>query len=204
MRTQKAISNIAYHRPEVWRNIVNGLREAEVIGPCLWIAHKGEGGDKPHIHFVLLGGFKTYKTEGLQSLFGLDIIEGQKATVTALWRVTKSINDWVLYGIHHPKYLILKGKTREENYDWSDVCCTKGDEDTLAQIISEAKESVDELGDKTTMRLIAFAKLGYSWPQVVLSGVVPMGQFSQAQKAWDYIRHEYQDPKKGADDGSFV
>lgn len=56
MRTGKSISNIGYVRPEYFKQIANTLRKSGVIGTCYWIAHKGEDGDKDHIHLVLLGG----------------------------------------------------------------------------------------------------------------------------------------------------
>ena len=191
MRTQKAISNIAYHRPEIFGSKLADLRKSGKIGPALWIAHKGEDGDKPHIHFVLLGGWTTYNTDGLSALFGVDVIDGQPATVTALWRTTKSLNDWLLYAVHHPKYLLTKGLRRAVSYTWDDVRCTPGDEDTCRLLIREATEAVDSLGDRTTARLIALAKQGYDWRRVVLSGLVPMGQLSQASRAWEYIADAY-------------
>lgn len=200
MRTQKAISNIAYHRPEIFASKLADLRKSEKIGPALWIAHKGEDGDKPHIHFVLLGGWTTYNTDGLSALFGVDVIDGQPATVTALWRTTKSLNDWLLYAVHHPKYLLTKGLQREVSYTWDDVHCTPGDEDSRRLLIREATEAVDNLGDRTTARLIALAKQGYDWRRVVLSGLVPMGQLSQASRAWEYISDAYGKARKGAVD----
>ena len=191
MRTGKSISNIAYHRPEVFATLTNLLRKSGKIGPCLWVAHRGEGGDKPHIHMVLLGGFQTYNTEGLATLWGVDVIDGQAASVSALWRVTKSIEDWLLYAIHHPKYLTYKGLDREAHYDWADVHVTAGDEGVLEQLTADAKDALEQLGDRTTSRLIRLAKMGYTWQQVVLSGLVPMGQLSQAAKAWPIIKRNH-------------
>lgn len=200
MRTQKAISNIAYHRPEIFGSKLADLRASGKIGPALWIAHKGEDGDKPHIHFVLLGGWATYNTDGLAALWGVDVVDGQPATVTALWRTTKSLNDWLLYAVHHPKYLLTKGLRREVSYTWDDVHCTPGDEDTRHILIKEATEAVDSLGDRTTARLIALAKQGYDWRRVVLSGLVPMGQLSQASRAWEYISDAFGPARKGGVD----
>lgn len=199
MRTGKAISSIAYHRPEVWKNIVDGLRKAGAIGPCVWIAHKAEGNEKKaHIHVCLLGGFMTYNTDGLSSKFGIDIIDGQKASVVSLWRTTKNLNDWILYGIHNPKYLIHKGESKQYNYDWADLHITAGDEDTLEQLIVDAKDSLDEMGDKTTLRLRTLAKMGLTWREVVVGGYIPLGQLMQARAAWRYILQDTYG--KGVDD----
>jgi len=205
MRTQKNISAIAYHRPEVFKLITNALRKAGNIGPCFWIPHKGEGGDKPHIHLVLIGGFRTYDTAKLSSLWPPDIQGDVAASVTSLWRVTKNLNDWLLYAVHDAKYLALKGLEREHAYDWADVQCTEGDDDTLRQLIAEAEDSKVTMGDKTTCRLIACARRGMTWREIVLSGLVPMGQLSQASKAWHIIAQEYgvlhRDDTEGGADG---
>lgn len=203
MRTSKAISNIAYHRPEVFASKASDLRKSGKIGPLLWISHKGEDGDKDHIHFVLLGGFTTYNTEGLSALFGVDIIDGKPATVTSLWRVTKSLSDWLLYAIHEPKYLLSKGKTRPTAYSWDDVQCSEGDEDSRRILIREAQEAIEMVGDRTTARLIVLAKQGYDWRRVVLSGLVPMGQLSQASKAWVHISAAYSPITKEVPDVPF-
>lgn len=191
MRTSKAISNIAYHRPDVWASKVADLRKSGKIGPLLWIAHKGEDGDKDHIHFVLLGGYTTYNTEGLSALWGVDVVDGNPATVTSLWRVTKNLSDWLLYAVHDPKYLLSKGKTRSTSYSWDDVRCSDGDDDCRRILIREAQEALEMVGDRTTSRLIVLAKQGYDWRRVVLSGLVPMGQLSQASRAWEYIADAY-------------
>ena len=190
MRTQKAVSAIAYHRPEVFDLVTNQLRQCGSIGPCLWVPHRGEDGDKDHIHLVLVGGFKVYNTASLSSLWGVDIIDGQAASVSALWHVTKSMSDWVLYAIHHPEYLLHKGLERGTHYDWADVHITKGDEVALAEILADARDALEQLGDRTTRRLVTLARSGYTWRKVVLSGLVPMGQLSQAWKAWRVIQRE--------------
>lgn len=198
MRTGKAISNIAYHRPEVWKNIVDGLRKAGAIGPCVWIAHKAEGHTKKdHIHLCLLGGYKTYNTDGLSGLFGIDIIDGQKASVTTRWQ-TSQLNDWILYGIHDPKYLTHKGESKQYSYGWEDLHITAGDEDTLDLLISEAKDALDGMGDKTIHRLRALAGMGKTWRDVVLGGYVPLSQLTQARAAWSYILQDAYG--KGVDD----
>lgn len=201
MRSGKSLSSIAYHRPEVFARVTNSLRKVDKIGPCLWVAHRGEGGDKPHIHLVLLGGFKTYDTKGLGSLWGFDIEGDEKRSVSALWRVTKSLSDWLLYAIHDPKYLAFKGLEREASYTWEDLRVSEGDEDILAELIREARDFAETQGDKTTRRLIALAKQGWDWRRVVVSGLVPMGQLSQASKAWGIINREFNPRfKEGIDD----
>lgn len=200
MRTQKAISNIAYHRPEVFKFMTDTLREAGIIGPCLWIAHKAEQDEKKdHIHLLLLDGFKVYDTSKLASAWGVDVVDGAAASVTDRWTVTKTsaISDWLLYGIHDPAYLAFKGKEKEHFYTWADVHCSKGDEAILENLIQQATEARGEQGDRTIRRLVAWAKAGRSFEEAVCLGLVPTGQLLQARTAWAMIRQRFW---KGVDD----
>lgn len=188
MRTNKSISNIAYHRESIFGAIANALRQADKIGPCFWVAHKAEGNEKKdHLHIVLVGGVKTYNTDGLAPLFGWDEVDGKKATVTSLWKPTKNLNDWLLYGVHDERYLLQKGEERDHSYDWSEVHCTKGDEDLLEQLIAEAKDFRDHLGDKVVDRLRLLARKGYSIEHAIANGLVPLSLVSQAIRAWGCI-----------------
>jgi len=191
MRTNKSISNIAYHREIIFSAFANALRQADKIGPCFWVAHKAEGNEKKdHLHIVLLGGVKTYNTDGLSSLFGWDDIDGKKATVTSLWKPTKNLSDWLLYGVHDERYLLQKGEEREHTYDWSDIHVTAGDEDLLEQLIAEAKDFRDHLGDKIVDRLRLLARRGYSIKYAIASGLVPLSLVPQAIRAWGCIAEQ--------------
>lgn len=192
-QTQKAVSGIAYQTPEFFSAKTNELRASSLLGPVLWVAHKGEGADKPHIHFLCLPGPKPYNLDGLDTLWGVQVVNGCKASVSAMFRKCSERNysDWLLYSVHNPKYLASKGLEREFSYSWDDLCVTAGDEDIRDRLISESRDDLDNLGDRTTRRLILLAKQGMTWREVVLSGMVPMGQLSQASHAWEIIYHTY-------------
>lgn len=188
MRTTKSISNLAYHRPEVFAERVRELRASGVIGPCLWIAHKGEGGDKDHIHVLLLGGVKTYNTDGLSSLFGFDVFpDGSKGSMTPLWKTTKEASDWVLYGIHDPRYLVHKGETKEHSYSFDDIKCCEEDEDLLRTLVIDAKAFLENLGDKVILRVKKCFWAGMSLGEVLTSGLVPIGCVGNVVKVWDAL-----------------
>lgn len=180
MRTGKSISNIGYVRPEYFATIANTLRKTGVIGSCYWIAHKGEDGDKDHIHLVLLGGQKVYNTEGLSSLFGWDMVNGEKGSLTERWMVTKSILDWLCYGVHDPVYLLRKGLVRNHSYLWEDIKCTEGDENLLRRDIIEAKRLITEGEDKVYRSLRVLAAKGYTWRRVILTGLIPVNVLGSA------------------------
>lgn len=188
MKTKRAISCIGYHSSSVFESVTNDLRKSGVIGPCFWICHKGEGGDKDHIHLLLLDGFKVYNTDGLSSLWGVDIVDGKSQSLSSRWRVTANVSDWLLYSVHNLQYMAFKGLLRENNYTWDDIKCSSGDEDLRNELILDANEYLSNFGDKTTRRLILFAKEGKAWKDVIMSGLVPMGQYNQAYRAWYLIQ----------------
>lgn len=202
MRTGKSISNIGYVRPEYFKQIANTLRKSGVIGTCYWIAHKGEDGDKDHIHLVLLGGQKTYNTQGLSSLFGWDMVEGQKGSLTERWQVTKSLNDWLCYAVHDTVYLLRRGLVRNTSYSWDEVQCTEGDEDLLRRDIIDAKRSITEGEDKVYRALRILASQGYTWNRVVLSGLIPVNCLGAAYPVFSLLLKQYHTTDAGMKGGS--
>lgn len=195
MRTTRSISNIAYQSPAYFETVVNSLKKADIIGPCFWIAHKGEGDDaKDHIHFVLLGGSKTYNTDGLSGLFGFEPQpDGSVATVTGRWFVTKDINDWLAYSVHNVKYLFRKLKEKVYNYDWADLRCTNGDEDTLRLSINDAKEFIEDKEDRVYRAIRLAVKNKMTWRETVLSGLLPVNTLGSAYTVFRMMNGECDD-----------
>jgi hypothetical protein len=191
MRTSKSISSIAYHRPEVFKTTVDNLRLSGVIGPCLWIAHKGgDKHEKPHIHLLLLEGTKVYQTEGLASIFSFDIIDGKTASVVDHWQKTKSISDWILYAIHESTYLARKGQFGKEAYSWDDINCTPGDDDLLEELKDEAFEAL-EAGENKIYRILKHAvKQGWTWQETIVSGLLPIATLRNSYDVFQALQEQ--------------
>lgn len=189
MRTGKSISNISYQSPSFFALMVENLQKADAIGPCFWVAHKGEEGDKDHIHMVLLGGIRTYETKGLESLFGTQIFQdGSKGSLTQLWRTTKDLNDWLLYAIHEPTYLLRKGEVRDFSYEWSDIRCGVNDGLLLNRAIIEAKRALEAGGDKVYRLLRIAVKNNMTWREIVLAGVIPVNCLGSAYRVYELMK----------------
>lgn len=199
MRTIKSISNIAYQSPEYFGGMVKALQASGVIGSCYWVVHKGEDGDKDHIHFVLLGGQKTYDTAGLEKLFGVEVKDGKAASVTKQWRVTKDLRDWLCYAVHDTTYLLRHGEVRSVSYSWDDVKCGEGDVDTLKVDIADAKRLIEQGGDRVYRALRVLASQGKTWHEVVLSGLIPVNCLGGAFTAWQHIAGENRTRKGGGE-----
>lgn len=204
MRTTKSISNISYQTPAFFAQTLKGLQSVGVIGACYWILHKGEEGDKDHIHFVLLGGQKTYNTEGLEKLFGIEVVGDNPQSVTKQWRVTKDIRDWLCYCVHNTTYLLRKGEVRDIAYDWADFKCGEGDEDTLRLDIIEAKRFVETGGDKIYRALNVLSRQGKSWSEVIRSGLIPVNCLGGAFVVWKELERVKSRAMMGGGDSEAV
>lgn len=187
MRTSKSISSIAYMSPSFFREKMEDLRKRGLIGMYLFVAHKGEGGDKDHIHFVLLGGQMVYNTEGLSDLFGRQMFpDGTIGSVCSIWKTTKDLNDWILYAVHHPVYLLRKCIDRDHHYTFEDIVTSSREDDrnSLIRLIMEAKQFLLDGGDKIFRALSFFLNKGYSWEEVALSGAIPVNNLMAAQSVY--------------------
>ena len=150
MRTNKSISNIAYMSPQDFEISVRRLQESGDIGTCFWIFHRGEGKDKDYIHFLLLGGEKTYNTNGLFELFGFSLFDdGSKGFVIKCWSFIKFVEDWLLYFIYDKKYLLWKCEQKEYYYFFDNIQCGDNDNEIFVIYIKQAEHYRDyEMMDK--------------------------------------------------------
>lgn len=192
MRTNKSISNIAYMSPHDFALSVRRLQDSGDIGTCFWIFHRGEGKDKDHIHFLLLGGEKTYNTNGLSDIFGFTLFaDGSKGSVTKCWCPTKRVEDWLLYSIHDKKYLLRKCEQKEYYYLFDNIKCGLNDNETLAIHIKQAEHYRDyEMMDKV-YRACQFAVDNYmSWHDVIISGLIPVNSLGAAYEVYQEMLAE--------------
>lgn len=202
MRTSKSISNIGYMSSSAFQVRADDLRRSGAIGPCFWIAHKAETNEtKDHLHILLPGDCMVYETIGLDGLFGYEITPNGKATLTSLWRKTKDITEWLLYAIHEGSYLAHKGQFNKTPYSWTDVKCTKGDEALLSSFIDEAKEALDNQGDKVYKYVRMAIKQGWSWRKLATSGLLPIATLGNARYLYDTMLEMEQKPEALQADG---
>lgn len=203
MRTQRAISNIAYLTPAYFELVTNGLRDADRIGPCLWVAHKGEDGDKDHLHILLLDGWGVYNTEGLSTLWGIEPHpDGTTGSLTARWTPTKRIDDWLLYATHNPVYLARKCQFNKQPYTWDDVKITAKDKDLLPSLITSARDFLDEGTGKVYAICEYWVKSRRSWSSLLTSGLLPVACLGSAYQIYEaFWRQLNGTPPPGENDG---
>lgn len=123
MATQKPISTISYNTEPFLKEKLETWLNAHIIQAYQYICHKGEDGDKDHIHL---------RIEPNKKLDPMDLIEQlreyqlgkDKPLGCRPFRSSKE-EDWILYAVHDVHYLKLKygGGEKGEKlpYKWQDI-----------------------------------------------------------------------------------
>ena len=123
MATQKPISTVSYNSESFLKEKLDTWFKAHIIQAYQYIKHKGEDGDKDHIHLRIEPNKKLDPMD-LQS----ELREFEPGIELPLccrpWRPSKE-EDWFLYVVHDPTYLKLKygGGEKGEKlpYVWQDI-----------------------------------------------------------------------------------
>lgn len=123
MPTAKPISTISYNTEEFLILKLNELYESHIIQAYQYICHKGEDGDKDHIHLRIEPNKRIDPMDLTEELTEY-VLGEDKPRVVRTWRPSKE-EDWILYAVHDKDYLRLKYKSGEKGeklaYDWKDI-----------------------------------------------------------------------------------
>lgn len=181
MKTSKPISTISYNSEQFLKGTLDSLTASHVIEFYAYIYHKpedDEAGDKIHAH-VYLQLAKMCQTEKIRDLFKeLDPQKPDKPLGVLPFRKCNSWDDWYLYILHDPEYLLYKGQARRYHYEHEDISTSDADE-----LLCKARQ-VDLLTGSPYKRIVAAVKAGLTWDDFFRQGVVPVQQISQWEKAF--------------------
>lgn len=123
MATQKPISTISYNTEPFLREKLDGLIKSHAIQAYQYIKHKGEDGDKDHIHLRIEPN-KRIDPMAIQDLLREFLMNNDKPLACLPFRPSKE-EDWFLYAVHDPDYLKIKYKGGEKGeklpYKWQDI-----------------------------------------------------------------------------------
>lgn len=123
MATQKPISTISYNTEAFLREKLETWLKAHIIQTYMYICHKGESGDKDHIHLRIEPNKKLDPMD-LQEELREYQIGNDKPLGCRPFRPSKE-EDWILYAVHDEQYLKLKygGGEKGEKlpYKWQDI-----------------------------------------------------------------------------------
>lgn len=153
MATQKPISTISYNTEPFLKEKLDTWYKAHIIQSYQYICHKGEAGDKDHIH-VRIEPNKRIDPMDLQEQLREYQIGKEKPLGVRPFRPSKE-EDWFLYAVHDKEYLKTKYKGGEKGeklpYKWEDI---KAPEDYDVEIaFLRAKQKLEHTGANIAHRM---------------------------------------------------
>lgn len=152
MATQKPISTISYNTEAFLREKLDTWYNAHIIQAYQYMKHKGEDGDKDHIHVRIEPNKKLDPMDLLDELKEFQIGK-DKPLGCRPFRPSKE-EDWVLYACHDKKYLQHKyggcDKGEKLPYKWEDIVTNDGyDVETMyIRAKSKLEHTSSNLADK--------------------------------------------------------
>lgn len=187
MKTKRLVSSIGYNSKGFLAETLERLVSAGLVEWAHYILHKPEDDEtKAHWHIVVMPS-RSIDTVALQHQF-LEIDPDNpagKPLGVQPFRFTKSLDDWLLYGIHDKAYLASKGQTRKHHYKREDVLST------CPELLHEQWHEVN-LAKYGLGEIVADAvEHDITWEQLIVSGVIPQAQ-------WTFWREVYWSLRGGA------
>lgn len=169
MATQKPISTISYNTESFLREKLDIWIRAHIIQAYQYICHKGEDGDKDHIHLRIEPNKKLDPMCLLEELREFRIGE-DKPLGCRPFRPSKE-EDWFLYAVHDSEYLKLKygGGEKGEKlpYNWTDIKTPEFYDTEVAYIRAKAKMQ------HTTVNMATRVQNGENPISLILQGENP-------------------------------
>lgn len=170
MNTTKPITTISYNSVEYLETRLVDLVKAGMIDRYYFIPHKGEGGDKDHIHMLIIPA-KSLDAIWLQKQFNEPDPNNAKPLGVRPFDKCKSEDDFFAYSVHDPVYIELKGETKEFTYKPSDFHSNdEYAEERVKEAVAECTKGFYPLKALTNMmlagtRVIDLAKGGHINPR---------------------------------------
>lgn len=169
MATQNPISTISYNSEAFLREKLDTWIKAHIIQAYHYIKHKGEDGDKDHIHLRIEPNKKLDPMDLQEALLEY-VQDNPKPLACRPFRKSKE-EDWFLYVVHDPDYLKLKYHGGEKGeklpYKWQDIVASENYDVEVAFV--RAKASMQH----TTVNMATRMQRGESPLSLVLEGENP-------------------------------
>lgn len=153
MATQKPLSTISYNSESFLREKLDIWIQGHIIQAYQYICHKGEDGDKDHIHVRIEPNKKLDPMNLTEALKEFVPGEAKPRTVRP-WRPSKE-EDWILYAVHDKQYLSLKYNGGEKGeklpYSWEKIVVNDGYDMEIAFI--RAKSYLEHTSQNLAVKL---------------------------------------------------
>jgi len=186
MATQKPISTISYNTEKFLKEKLDIWLSAHIIQCYQYICHKGEDGDKDHIHLRIEPNKKLDPMD-LQEQLREYQIGKDKPLGCRPFRPSKE-EDWFLYAVHDSQYLKLKYNGGEKGeklpYKWQDIVVPEDYDCEIAFI--RAKSHLEH----TSVNMATRLQNGDSPLSLILQGenVYTVNALMRALSVTDYQR----------------
>ena len=186
MATQKPISTISYNTEAFLREKLETWLKAHIIQTYMYICHKGEDGDKDHIHLRIEPNKKLDPMDLQEELREFQI--GKDKPLGCRPFRPSNEEDWFLYVVHDVYYLKLKygGGEKGEKlpYKWQDIKVPEDYDSEIAFIRAKAKL------EHTSVNMASRMQKGDSPLSLILEGenVYTVNAIMRALSVTDYQR----------------
>ena len=185
MKTKRLISTISYNTDGYLSAALERLVSAGLVDWAHWVRHQPEEDEeKSHVHLVVSPS-RMIDTAALSAVFKeADLAHPDKPPLGVMpWRFCSSLDDWLLYAVHDPDYLLSKGQRRAYHYRREDVLSTAPD------LLAEQWREINLARFGVGSQIAAMVQSGASWEQVICSGLVKPAN-------WTFWREVYYSMRK--------
>lgn len=169
MGTTKPISTISYNSEEFLKYHLEKWYNAHLIQSYQYIKHKGEDGDKDHIHLRIEPNKRIDPMDFMEELKEYDP-KHDKPLCCRPFRPSVE-EDWFLYAVHDPQYLKIKygGGEKGEKipYSYNDIVVPEYYDTEIAFVRAKAKL------EHTTVNMAEKLQKGVSPFNLILQGENP-------------------------------
>lgn len=186
MATQKPISTVSFNSESFLKEKLDNLYKQHIIQAYMYICHKGEDGDKDHIHLRIEPN-KRIDPMDLNDLFLEYDPLNPRPRACRPFRFSKE-EHWFLYAVHDPQYLKIKYKGGEKGeklpYKWQDIRANENYDVEIAFI--RAKATLDH----TTSNMVSRIKEGVTPLELIEQGenVFQVNALYKSMSTNDYSR----------------
>lgn len=163
-------STISFNTADFLKSVLDSMIKDGKLQSYIYIVHQAEEDTKKdHIHLLAIPA-KTINPVKFRKEFSEPCLNG--LDLGCLPFKTSKLNDWLLYAMHYPPYLISKGLQRVYNYTLEDFVSNEPHE-FIDQCFSDACESLVNVRINTFLDHI---KNGSSFGATLAEGLVPPSQ----------------------------
>ena len=185
MQTSKPISTISYNTIEFLTSVLDYLIRTHVIDYYMFIPHIGEDdgfgeNEKDHIHLFIIPNHRI-NTANLDSYF-IEPVPNSLPLKCINWN-TSNPDDWILYVLHDPEYLLTKFEHRELQYHFGNI--KSSCKETLRRMFRHAYQSS---GYARMRNLYQYAASNGLLTDLMRIGAIPINQIASYEQYFAIAR----------------